>query len=194
MARRLTQEKRQRFLGSALRLFAANGVQDTSTAAIAQDAGTAAGTLFLYFPTKQDLLHDLILEVSRAQSDFIKRLLEPSSSARETFLTIWDGSLRWFMANKEAYQYVMHVRHSGLIDPTVVQKSQEHFDYYFEAIQKGLQEGAIKPYPFELVGEMLYQALVAVMSLVRAQPDPSRRDEYIRAGFEIFWNGVSARA
>jgi AcrR family transcriptional regulator len=193
MVRKPTPEKRARFLNSALRLFAANGVQNTSTAAIARDAGTAAGTLFLYFPTKQDLVHELILQVSREQSDYIKGLLRPSLSARQTFLTVWDGSLRWFMANRDAYQYVMYVRHSGLIDPAIVQRSQEHFDYYFDAIQKGLEEGAIRPYPFELIGEMLYQALVAVMSLIEGQPDPARQDEYIRDGFEIFWNGLATR-
>ena len=55
MVRELSSEKRNNFMSSALKLFVANGVQHTSTAEIAKEAGTAAGTLFLYFPTKQDL-------------------------------------------------------------------------------------------------------------------------------------------
>jgi AcrR family transcriptional regulator len=194
MGRRLTDEKKAKFLACALTLFAANGVQNTSTAAIAREAGTAAGTLFLYFPTKQHLVHQLILQVSRDQSDSIRSLLEPSLSAHEMFWRIWDGSLRWFLTNRDAFHFVMHVRHSGLIDPEVIQESQGHFDYYFHAIQKGLQEGAIKPFPFELIGEMLYQEIVGVMSLIETQPDPGRREQYVRDGFDIFWNGVAAGA
>ena len=58
MARKLSTEKRAQYLSSALKLFVANGVKNTSTAAIAKEAGTAAGTFFLYFPTKQALKKD----------------------------------------------------------------------------------------------------------------------------------------
>jgi AcrR family transcriptional regulator len=192
MARSLSADKRELFLSTALRLFVANGVQNTSTAEIAREAGTAAGTLFLYFPTKQDLIHELILKIGREQSQHINMLLEPSLPVRDTFLTIWDGSLHWFIDHMEAYQYIQQVRDTGMIADSVVQESNQFFGYYYEAIQKGWQEGSIKPYPPELIGGMLYQAVVAVMNLIRVQPDPARQAEYIRLGFEIFWDGIRA--
>jgi AcrR family transcriptional regulator len=190
MVRTLTPERRTALLRSALKLFAANGIQNTSTASIAQEAGTAAGTLFLYFPTKQALVNELALQVGREQSEYINALLDPALSARETFLAIWNGSLRWFMANRDAYHFVQQVRHSRLVDEAVVQESQKYFGYYFLAIQKGLEEKAIQPYPLELIGEMIYQELVGVMNLIEAQPDPARQEQYNRLGFDIFWNGV----
>ena len=30
------------------------------------------------------------------------------------------------------------------------------------------------------------------MNLIKMEPDPAKQDEYIRAGFEIFWNGIKA--
>ena len=93
MVRTLSPERRANLLSSALKLFVANGVTNTSTAEIAKEAGTAAGTLFLYFPTKQDLLNELVLKIGKEQSDHINNLLEPSLSARETFFTIWHGTV-----------------------------------------------------------------------------------------------------
>ncbi len=63
MIRKLDPEKRAAFLEVALKLFVENGVKDTSTAAIAREAGTAAGTLFLYFPTKQDLVDEIAIQI-----------------------------------------------------------------------------------------------------------------------------------
>jgi hypothetical protein len=57
-----------------------------------------------------------------------------------------------------------------------------------------LEEGLIKQYPFELVGGVLYQQIVAVMNLIVAQADSAKREGYIRMGFEIFWNGIKAGA
>jgi len=60
MVRKPSQIKKEQLLSSALKLFVENGVGNTSTSAIAKEAGVAAGTLFLYFPTKQDLIHELV--------------------------------------------------------------------------------------------------------------------------------------
>jgi AcrR family transcriptional regulator len=190
MARKLSPEKRAQFLRSALKLFVANGVKNTSTAAIAKDAGTAAGTFFLYFPTKGDLINELVLEIGRQQSEYIKSLLSDSLSVRDTFLTIWGGSVRWFLDNLEAYQYIRQVRDSGLISDEIVRESEKFFDYYYCAIQRGLEESCIKPYPIELIGGMLYQNIVAVMNLILAGSDAAKQEEYIRTGFDIFWDGI----
>jgi hypothetical protein len=46
------------------------------------------------------------------------------------------------------------------------------------------------PYPTELIGEMLYRSMIAVMNLISAQPDPEKQRQYIQLGFEMFWNGI----
>jgi AcrR family transcriptional regulator len=190
LVRKLSPDKRDLFLSAALRLFVANGIQNTSTAEIAKAAGTAAGTLFLYFPTKQDLINELILTISKQQSQAINNQLEPSLSAHEIFYVIWDGSVRWFIDNMDAYLYIQQVRDSGMISEAVVQESNQLFSYYYQAIQKGLAEGSIKAYPVELIGGILYQNVVAVMNLIRMQPDPAQQAAYSQQGFEIFWDGI----
>jgi AcrR family transcriptional regulator len=194
MVRKLRPERRTEFLNAALKLFVAKGVQHTSTAEIARKAGTAAGTLFLYFPTKQDLMNELVLNIGRDQSEYINSLMVPSLSVRATFLAIWEGSLRWFLDHMAEYQYVQQVRDTRIIGKKTVQESEKFFQYYFMAVQKGLEERRIKKYPFELVGGILYQHIVAVMNLIGAQADPAKREAYIQMGFEIFWNGIKAGA
>jgi AcrR family transcriptional regulator len=190
MVRKLDPEKKAKLLHSALTLFVEHGVQQTSTAAISKAAGMAAGTLFLYFPSKQDLIHELILNIGREQSEYINSLLDPALDARETFLTIWNGSIQWFLDHPDSFRYVLHVRNANIISEAVARESEKFFSYYFLAIQKGLAEGRIKPYPLELIGAILYHDTVAILDTLGAQPDPGKRRESIRLGFEIFWNGI----
>lgn len=66
---------RDRILYSALRLFAAKGFQSTSVADIQREANVHAGSLYHFFPTKQDLL----LAVLGAYRDgIVPMLLEPA--------------------------------------------------------------------------------------------------------------------
>ncbi len=190
MVRNLQPEKREAFLAAALDLFVANGVQNTSTAEIARQAGTAAGTLFLYFNTKQELIDSLALKIGQAQADNINALLQPSLSAREAFFVIWNSSITWFQNNVAAYRYIRQVRDSGMLSAVVVQESAQFFSFYYTAIQKGLAEGAIKPYPPDLIGAFIYQDIVAAMDLVLTQAEPVKQAEIVRAGFDIFWDGI----
>jgi len=59
------QEKRARLLAAARSVFAKKGFAATTTAEVAARAGVGAGTLFLYFASKEDLLVDLF----RAEMD-----------------------------------------------------------------------------------------------------------------------------
>lgn len=190
MARKLSPEKRESFLNAALDLFVANGVQNTSTAKIAQEAGTAAGTLFIYFPTKQSLIDELILNISQAQSDNTKALLNAELSARDSFLTIWNSSIHWFLENPKSYQYVQQVRDAGVISAEVTQETGLLFNYYYTAIQKGLEEGCIKAYALELIGTYLYYDIVAVTNLILTQTDLNKQEETIQIGFDLFWDGI----
>ena len=61
------QEKRAALLASARRLFARKGFAATTTAEIAGRAGVGAGTLFLYFASKDDLL----VAIFRADMDAV---------------------------------------------------------------------------------------------------------------------------
>jgi AcrR family transcriptional regulator len=191
MARKPSPEKREQFLQAALRLFARKGFQNTSTAEIAREAGTATGTLFLYFPTKQALMDELVVKLGSEQSKFIQGLLSPGMPAREIFWQIWNGTLRWFLDHSQAYQYIQQVWGTQAISPAAVQESAKDLAYYATAIQKGLEEGSVGKYPPELIGTLLYHDIVAVMTVLASQP-VRRHKELIQSGFEIFWKGIKS--
>jgi AcrR family transcriptional regulator len=190
MVRKLNPARKEDLLRSALTLVVAKGVHNTTTAEIARAAGVAAGTLFLYFPKKQGLVDELILKVGQEQSAYIKARLVASQSGREDFWTIWKDSVQWFLEHMDAYQYVKQTREAGVVSEAAVLESYKFVDYYFTAIQKGLAEDCIKPYPPEVIGGFLYQDIVAVMDLLQAERNPARQDEIIQMGFDIFWDGI----
>jgi len=117
-------------------------------------------------------------------------MLEHSMSVRDTFFTIWDGSVRWLKDHPDAYQFSQQIRDSKLISTEVAQKTAEYFSFYYHAIEKGLTEGSIKSFPIDLIGGFLYQDIVAVMNHIRSQNDPSKINQSILQGFELFWDGI----
>lgn len=187
---RLNPEKRQRLLDAALHLFVSNGLERTSTAEIAREAGVATGTLFIYFPSKVALISELALSIAREQALNVTAHLDPSTPACDQFRTIWDCSIDWFRRNVEAYRFSKIIREPGLLPADVIQSSGQLFQFYYQAIQTGFAEGSLMPNPPELVGSLLYYDIVAVMDCLLAAGDASSADDTIARGFEIFWNGI----
>lgn len=62
MSRTKTPGKRETILGSAKRLFATKGFENTSMQALAAEASVPVGSVYTYFPSKQALLAAIIDE------------------------------------------------------------------------------------------------------------------------------------
>ena len=69
--------KKQALLEAAIELFAKDGFWNTTTANIAKHAEVATGTLFTYFPTKNDLLDEVYLMIKREALAEVQREPKP---------------------------------------------------------------------------------------------------------------------
>jgi AcrR family transcriptional regulator len=65
-------DKRQAILRAARELFASQGYDDTTIAQVAQAAGVAVGTVYLYFENK----HDILVEVCLALNAEIAKVIQ----------------------------------------------------------------------------------------------------------------------
>jgi TetR/AcrR family hemagglutinin/protease transcriptional regulator len=68
--RRLSRdERRSELLGHAVRVFAKRGIDGARHAEIAEEAGVSVATTFVYFPTRADLVREVLGEVARIYVD-----------------------------------------------------------------------------------------------------------------------------
>jgi TetR/AcrR family transcriptional regulator, fatty acid metabolism regulator protein len=68
-------DKRERILGSAMRVFASKGFFGAKVSDIAQDAGVADGTIYLYFKSKDDLLISLFeSQMERVNAELLRAI------------------------------------------------------------------------------------------------------------------------
>src|SRR5215468_4233496 len=73
-------DKRERILSSAERVFAEKGYYGAKVSDIAEDAGVADGTIYLYFKSKDDLLISLF----EAQMDRVHAALAGATQSAQT--------------------------------------------------------------------------------------------------------------
>src|SRR5688572_28878458 len=82
--RAFVTDKREAILRAAIKVFAGKGYFNSKVSDIAKEAGIADGTVYLYFKSKDDILHSFF---DRAMAEFIaegkKQLAELESPAEK---------------------------------------------------------------------------------------------------------------
>ncbi len=76
-------QTRRKLIKAAFNQFAVDGILSTKTAKIADAAGVAHGTLFIHFPTREDLLITVIYEFGQKVAGRIHELAAIDGSIRE---------------------------------------------------------------------------------------------------------------
>jgi AcrR family transcriptional regulator len=85
-------DKRQRIVKAVRRVVGEVGFRDAQIAMVAAAAGVATGTVYRYFPSKADLISELIADVSRDELAAIRRAADaapgPSSALAAAVTTV----------------------------------------------------------------------------------------------------------
>jgi len=68
-------QRRQRILDAAARALAEHGYSEAKLSDIAQEAGTHAGSLYYYFPSREDLVTEVLLTSLDRMSEFSSALM-----------------------------------------------------------------------------------------------------------------------
>src|SRR4051812_40089626 len=99
-------DKQKEILASALKLFVENGFHGTPTSKIAKEAGVANGTLFHYYPTKDDLIISLYISIKLQMASSIEKQVASDADYKTKFKSQFIHALHWAMEHKDEFQYV----------------------------------------------------------------------------------------
>ena len=192
-ARAPVTDKREGIIRAAIRVFAGKGYFNSKVADVAAEAGIADGTVYLYFKSKDDILHSIF---DRAMEEFIsegKKELEGIDSPEERLRRIAELHLERLGADREmAVVFQVELRGSTKF---MQEFSAAGFHDYLEVIQKTVEDGQrsgafrtdIKPV---VASKILYGALDEMVTnwilSKKKYPLPPMADEVLK----IFFGGM----
>ena len=141
-ARAFVSDKREAILRAAIKVFAGKGYFNSKVADIAKEAGIADGTVYLYFKSKDEILHSFF---DRAMEDFIaegKKQLAKIESAEEKLRRIAQLHLERLGADRDlAIVFQVELRGSTKF---MQEFSAAGFAEYLSIIQQTIEEGQKK--------------------------------------------------
>jgi len=109
------EDTKARLERAALTLFVARGVAETTTKEIAMAASVAEGTIYRYFPSKEQLALDLFLHHHRALAEALAEAQRPAKGLRAKIDAIVGCYCDWADRDWTLFAYHLLNQHSFLI-------------------------------------------------------------------------------
>lgn len=188
MPRTKTPEKMEAILRAASAVFARKPFHEVRTDEIAAEAGVGKGTLYRYFPTKEDLFYatlvagfdemDLVLEDLRARDE------EPSGAlvacARETIRIFW---------SRPSFAMVLHrdERRFRSREREMRRRREALVRFVRETIARGAGRGEFRPVDPRVAAELFLGMIRAAIHHHGASDSPAA---LVKALTETFAIGI----
>lgn len=178
-------EKQQLILQAALGLFVANGFQGTPTSRVAQEAGVSNGTLFHYFPTKDELIVAVYNWVKDRLNEHLSGF--QTGSVKERVQRIYNLSIKWALANPNEFHYIQQVHFSPQLSliPTHVLQAQAQLHY--SLLQTGVEQKVLKDLPVDLIYTLFSGQVFSIYQYLRSAKADDR-EVIISQTFDIVWD------
>lgn len=189
MARPLSEEKRDALLEAASDLVAQLGT-GASTAKIAKAAGVSEGTLFTYFPSKDDLLNDLFVEI---ESELAETMLGPyptEASARDRLFIVWSRLIEWGLHHSTARKALRQLKVSDRVTAESHKRCHVMFQEARSIVELCLAGHAAPERVAFYIDTILFDLADTTINAIAAKP--KEREAIRLAGFDLFWKGSAA--
>ncbi len=146
------EKVRERIINAALVLFAERGFSNSTSSALAKQAGVAEGTLFRHFRSKDAVLLELIIRVKAQLIRDLTRYLAgqtPKNGLERVIISI-QGFYTFASQNTPEFRVIFRdaPAQGGLCDAEVLAEVKGAYSfliaYLQSAIEEGLRDGSIR--------------------------------------------------
>ena len=165
MARKRVGNKRERIIAAAAALFGDKGYHNTTTAEIAESAGVAAGTIYIYFSSKEELLVAVFEEFLGVHMDRLREGVACETGPEAKLRRLLRLGLELMEQNPDSARiFLSQLRQSTSMIKMVVKRSSRAYKDIIEGIlEQGIREGFCRQMNIRAGATMLfgaYQSLV----------------------------------
>lgn len=182
--------KRDQIYEAALRLFNEYGFDKTPTSLIAKEAGVAIGTLFHYFPTKEELINSLYL---RCKDSMITRALdglESQKTYRGQLMAVNRNILRWGVKCSEEYLFFQQFSNSANIFDSTKKQGREKFNTLYDLIVRGIDTEIIKNIDVELLISSVMGLIGSMVVYLMSRPELLEDESFMEQAFGLVWDAI----
>ena len=175
---------------ATLTLVARTGLAGLTIPMIAKEAGVAAGTIYIYFKNKEDLILEVYKEVRKRYRSKVFIDYSPEKPIKETLRKMWDNLLSYSLSNYQEQVFLQQFNTSPYIrEKEALSFSKQVLGPLLEVLHAGQKQDLIKNDPESLILQLLLGFANQLTPLIRETPAMLTKD-FAATTFGYFWDAI----
>ncbi len=153
--------KKNAILKSTLKLIKTNGLHGTTVNLISKDAGVAAGTIYHYFSSKDNIILDLNCQI---KDEMVKAMFSTSvdkKDYRQQFFEGWVNLCKYFIDNPGALIFIEQFNSSPYAKTASAKRLKNSVNKFHEFFQEGMDLGYLKRMEYKLIASAVFGCITA---------------------------------
>jgi AcrR family transcriptional regulator len=190
------QRREEEILDAAARLFAQRGFSEANTQELADTLGVGKGTIYRYFPSKEDLFLAAVDRAMRQVTATVDRAVEGLEEPLERMLCAMQTYLAFFAQHPEYVELIMQERaqFKDRKKPTYFVHRDANVERWRAAFRALIATGRVRDVPVERITDVLSDMLYGRMFtnyFVGSTRSPEQQAQDI---FDIAFYGLLSEA
>ncbi len=184
-------EKKQKILNTTIRLITEQGFHATPMSQIAREAEVAAGTIYHYFSSKEELIQVIYEQLAEEIDAVIQEVDDPEMTVEQRFYEIWLNVFRYFIGNQEKFLFLEQFNHSPFQQETAGRFHGRLLQNMRDWYQKANTDSVLIDLPENLISALMYSQLSALVH-VHIFQEVDLDGTLIEKAMRCSWRSISA--
>ena len=184
-------DKKEAIFNATIKLITENGFDATPMSLIAKNAGVAAGTIYLYFKNKEELINQLYLALKERLTAAVVKGYTSELPIRVAMELLWENYVNHFTENPIEHRFFEQFSNSPLIHKLTKEEGFRIFSPIIDIFTRAKAEKVIKDIPIEIAYCQVFQT---VSYLIKQHNEGSfnLNGENRRIAFQASWDAIKS--
>jgi AcrR family transcriptional regulator len=183
-------ERREAILDAALHCFVERGFHGTAIPDIARRTGIAAGTIYHYFNSKEELVNALFRKWKAEIARRVFTAFPQTAPPRQQFAAIWREMAAFAVAHPAAFAFLELHNHSSYLDAESVAADRSLKEFASAVVLHAQKDGVIKPLDRVLLMELVFGAFIGILR-AHWEGRAALGEEEIAGAEQACWDAVA---
>jgi AcrR family transcriptional regulator len=192
----VTEFRCSEIVRAARKVFSKKDFRDATVDEIAEVAGLAKGTVYQYFPSKQEIFLAALRQGIRDLVELTRGRMEQATGVKAKIEAFVRTRLEYLEENRDFFNayhaWFGSITHPASLNTELRDLYQAQLDYLASTLRQARERGEIETVSVETAASTLYEATRGLMLRRVLGWSKSTVDEDIEALTAILWKGIGA--
>ena len=188
-SKKQTMSKREQILQTTLELITELGFHATPMSLIIKKSEVAAGTIYHYFESKEQLIDTLYNEIKAEMGKAIIQDISEYQNYKDKFTAILKNLFYFFIQNPKKFEFIENYSNSPLVYKEIKAINRRHYQEAIDFIESGISIGILRKMPVLLILNLIFGNISTLVKMILHE-EINYSEELLEITIQCSWDSI----